>query len=130
LSETKEKWISTSRARIGWAWDRALVYITGGLASAKVDATVTFAPGSFTDTHTLYGWTAGAGVEYAFLNNWSLKVEYLYARFENQAYLFTGAPITPRGALNLDNHIVRAGLNWKFTDCVYGNCGGPVVAKY
>jgi outer membrane immunogenic protein len=130
LSETKEKWISTSRARIGWAWDRALVYITGGLASAKVDATVTFAPGSFTDTHTLYGWTAGAGVEYAFLNNWSLKVEYLYARFENQAYLFTGAPVTPRGALNLDNHIVRAGLNWKFSDCAFYSCSGPVVAKY
>jgi len=131
LSETKEKWISTSRARIGWAWDRSLVYITGGLASAKVDANVTLpANGTFTDTHTLYGWTAGAGVEYAFLNNWSLKVEYLYARFENQAYLFPGTTVTPRGALNLDNHIVRAGLNWKFTDCVFWSCAGPVVAKY
>jgi outer membrane immunogenic protein len=132
-SETKEKWISTSRARFGWAWDRTLVYITGGLATASVEANVTIpAAGTFTDRHTLYGWTAGAGVEYAFLNNWSLKVEYLYARFENQAYLFSGTPVGafPRGALNLDNHIVRAGLNWKFMDCVYGSCAGPVVAKY
>jgi outer membrane immunogenic protein len=37
--ETKEKWISTSRARIGWAWDRAWFYFTGGFAAAKVEAT-------------------------------------------------------------------------------------------
>jgi outer membrane immunogenic protein len=135
--QTKEKWISTSRARIGWAWDRTLLFITGGLATASVESNVTIPAGVnagvFTDRHTLYGWTAGAGIEYAFLNNWSLKAEYLYARFENQAYLFTGTPvgtILPRSGLNLDNHIVRVGLNWKFTDCAYGSCGGPVVAKY
>ena len=130
-SETKEKWISTSRARVGWAWDRTWLYVTGGFAAAKVDANITIpGAGIFNDSHTLYGWTVGAGLEYAFLNNWSLKVEYLYARFENQAYLFTGTPVVSRGALNLDNNIVRAGLNWRFTDCVFGNCGGPVVAKY
>ena len=59
-SQTKEKWISTSRARIGWAWDRSLVYITGGLASAKVDANVTIpAAGTFTDTIDRYLRLAG-----------------------------------------------------------------------
>src|SRR5258708_3837126 len=29
--QTKEKWISTSRARIGWTWDRAWLYVAGGL---------------------------------------------------------------------------------------------------
>jgi outer membrane immunogenic protein len=137
--QTKEKWISTSRARIGWAWDRAWLYVTGGFAAAKVDSTVTIpvpgfpvSNGVFTDSHTLYGWTAGAGVEYAFLNNWSLKAEYLYVRFENQAYLFNGTPLQglQRGGLNLDNHLVRVGLNWRFTDCAFWSCGGPVVAKY
>jgi outer membrane immunogenic protein len=130
-SETKEKWISTSRARIGWAWDRALVYITGGFATAKVEASVTIpGTGTFTDSHTRYGWTAGAGLEYAFLNNWSLKAEYLYVRLEDQAYLFSGTPVVPRGGVPLDNHIARVGLNWRFTECAYGSCGGPVVAKY
>jgi outer membrane immunogenic protein len=132
--QTKEKWISTSRARIGWAWDRAMLYVTGGFATASVEANVTIPTGAtagvFTDRHTLYGWTAGAGIEYAFLNNWSLKAEYLYVRFENQAYLFSGTPVPSRGALNLDNHIARVGLNWRFTECAYGSCGGPVVAKY
>jgi outer membrane immunogenic protein len=143
-SETKEKWLSTTRARVGWAWDRTLVYVTGGFASAKVEANITnvvgsvnvngFAnDGSFSDSHVLYGWTVGAGLEYAFWNNWSLKAEYLYVRLENQDYLFFGRfPATPvlRGGLNLDNHIVRAGLNWRYTDCVFWSCGGAVVAKY
>jgi outer membrane immunogenic protein len=130
-SETKEKWLSTWRARVGYTWDRTWLYVTGGFASAKVDANVTIpAAGIFTDTHTLYGWTVGAGIEYAFWNNWSLKGEYLYARFENQAYLFPATPVVPRGALNLDNHIFRVGLNWRYTDCVFWSCGGAVVAKY
>jgi outer membrane immunogenic protein len=137
--QTKEKWISTSRARIGWAWDRTLLYVTGGFATAKVEANVTVPAGfgvftgTWTDSHTLYGWTVGAGIEYAFLNNWSLKAEYLYVRFENQAYQFLGTPLFPafqRGGLNLDNHIARVGLNWRFTECAYGSCAGPVVAKY
>jgi opacity protein-like surface antigen len=61
------------------------------------------------------------------LNNWSLKAEYLYVKLENQAFHFFGTPVVniPRGALNLDNHIVRAGLNWRFTDCVFGSCPAP-----
>jgi outer membrane immunogenic protein len=132
--ETKERWISTTRARVGYTWDRTWLYVTGGLASASVRANVTIpALGTFSDSHTLYGWTVGAGVEYAFWNNWSIKAEYLYVRLENQVYQFMGTPLFPafqRGALNLDDHIVRVGLNWRYTDCVFWSCGGAVVAKY
>ena len=123
--------VGTTESTAFLATGPVLSYVTGGFASAKVDANVTIpAAGFFTDTHTLYGWTVGAGIEYAFWNNWSLKGEYLYARFENQAYLFPATPVVPRGALNLDNHIVRIGLNWRYTDCVFWSCGGAVVAKY
>jgi outer membrane immunogenic protein len=144
--ETRERWISTSRARVGYTWDRTWLYVTGGFASANVEARVNVplgaplglaVPTTFVDRHTLYGWTVGAGLEYAFWNNWSIKAEYLYVRLENQAYQFLGTPLlgTPvanfqRGALNLDNHIVRVGLNWRYTDCVFWSCGGAVVAKY
>ena len=125
-SETKEKWISTSRARIGWTWDRAWLYFTGGFASARVQANVTIpALGVFSDSHTVYGWTVGGGLEYAFYNNWSLKAEYLYVRFENTEYFPAFTPVVPRGGLNLDNHIVRVGLNWRYTDCVFGSCPAP-----
>jgi len=142
-STTRERWISTSRARIGWAWDRAWLYVTGGLAAARVEADVTipvgFAfPGTYSDTRTLYGWTVGAGFEYAFWNNLSFKAEYLYVRFDDNNY-FIGVPQPLAFANNrhifLDNNIVRAGLNWRFTDCVFGFPGGcapppaPVYTK-
>jgi outer membrane immunogenic protein len=129
--ETREKWLSTTRARIGWSWDRAWWYFTGGLASAKVEGRVTV-PGvaTFADTHTLYGWTVGVGLEYAFWNNWSVKAEYLYVRLETQAYQFLGTGLAQRMGIPLDDHVFRVGLNWRYTDCVFWSCGGPVVAKY
>jgi outer membrane immunogenic protein len=143
LDETKERWISTSRARLGPTWDRLWVYATGGFAAAGVTARVTVPVfGTFEDRQTLYGWTAGAGFEWAWSDFWSIKVEYLYARFENKAF-FAVAPAIPavagcspvvagvppfcsRGGLNLDDHILRVGLNWRL-----GGIGkGPVVAAY
>jgi outer membrane immunogenic protein len=127
-SETRERWISTSRVRIGPTWDRLWGYVTGGFAAARVEARVTNPFGlQFSDTHTLYGWTGGLGLEYAWWDFWSIKVEYLYARFENQGYfLIPPAGAVPRGALNVDDHIVRVGLNWR-----WGGLGkAPVVAAY
>ncbi len=126
LDETREKWISTSRMRIGPTWDRLWAYVTGGFAAAKVEARVTSPLGLvFYDTHTLYGWTAGAGLEYAFWDTWSVKVEYLYARFETQAFFaIPPAGVAVRGGIPLDDHIVRVGLNWRWGGL------GPVVAAY
>jgi outer membrane immunogenic protein len=119
---TRERWISTSRMRIGPSWGALWIYATGGFASARVEAQVavpfgTFGPlaaTTFYDNNYLYGWTAGAGFESALWNTWSWKVEYLYVRLENQTFRFLGQPVAPRGALNLDDHIVRVGLNWRF----------------
>jgi outer membrane immunogenic protein len=128
--ETRERWVSTSRMRIGWAWDRAWLYVTGGLAAARVDLSVTTPVLVFSDRRTVYGWTAGAGFEYAFLNNWSLKLEYLYMRFDENQYAnpaFAIPILGPRSFL-LEDHIVRAGINWRFTDCVFGSCPAPAPA--
>jgi outer membrane immunogenic protein len=138
--ETRERWISTSRARVGWAWDRAWLYVTGGFAAARIDASVTIpvgaAAGTYTDRKVLYGWTVGAGLEYAFWYNWSLKGEYLYVRLENREFFDNPfGPVPSRGGVNVDNHIVRLGLNWRFTDCAFGFPGGcapppaPVFSK-
>ena len=126
----KEKWVSTSRARVGWTWDRAWLYVTGGFAAARVELGVAGPVpfGAFTDRTTVYGWTVGVGLEYAFLNNWSLKAEYLYMNFgENRYFTLPPAGFVQKSFL-LDDHIVRVGLNWKFTDCAFGSCGGPAPA--
>ena len=86
-------WFGTVRARAGVAFDRALIYATGGFAFAD-DAT---------------GWTVGGGLEYAFTNNLSAKIEGLYVNLD-QDDNFPG--------LDLDNDaefgVVRAGLNFRF----------------
>src|SRR4029077_10162679 len=65
-----------ARARVGYAFDRTLIYVTGGAAFAPVQTGLS--PPSTFDTATKLGWAAGAGVEFAFFGNWSAKAEYLF----------------------------------------------------
>ena len=83
-------WLYTLRPRLGWTWNNWLIYGTGGLAVTRLkyeedfsDTTLARARehGSFSRTKT--GWTAGAGVEYAFNRCWSIKAEYLYVDFND-----------------------------------------------
>ena len=79
---TQANWLATVRGRAGFAWDRVLFYGTGGAAFGNVQAGRIGVPyASVTQT----GWTAGAGVEWAFLPNWTAKVEYLYVNLGNLA---------------------------------------------
>jgi outer membrane immunogenic protein len=117
---TRESWLGTVRGRVGFTpADRWLVYATGGLAAADVEATIaTAAVGSFSDTQTRTGWTAGLGVETAFWGRWTVKLEYLHVDFSSQAY-FTPSPapavgINSRGNVPFTEEIVRAGLNLHF----------------
>ncbi len=100
------------RGRAGWAIDRVLLYGTGGAAFAPVQAG--FNGGPF-QSSTQVGWTAGAGVEFAFAPNWTAKAEYLYAdlgSFTCNTNCFAG-PATPL-TVKLTDNIVRAGINFKF----------------
>ena len=120
-SGTKENWLGTGRARLGFlATPQFLLYGTGGFAVADVEADVT-PPGlgTVTESKTRWGWTAGAGGEYAFTSNWSIKAEYLFVQLQNSGYFATPVPTTAgtivtRGNVPLNNNIVRAGLNYKF----------------
>lgn len=103
-------WMGTVRARLGYAgWDRWLPYITGGGAVGNVK----FEQAGFSDNRTKFGWTAGAGVEYAVLANWSAKVEYLYADLGTAT-----CPAGTCGGTDVDTKfstsLVRAGLNYRF----------------
>jgi len=118
----KIDWFGTVRARAGLTFDRFLVYGTGGLAYGKVDVSqdtlfpATSYPSSASLTKT--GWTAGGGVEWAFLNNWSAKLEYLYYDLGNVSTSGYGTPINDGylGGKDFDvkGQIVRVGINYKF----------------
>jgi outer membrane immunogenic protein len=105
-------WFGTLRGRLGYAWDRWLVYATGGALYGKseFEGNVT-GVGPFSSSETFWTWTVGGGVEWALWERWSAKLEYLYAGSPNDV------PAIPRTAIidgSTDTHIVRAGLNYRF----------------
>jgi outer membrane immunogenic protein len=108
--ETRSNWLATVRGRAGWAWDRVLFYGTGGAAFANVQAGAGALPFS---SSTQTGWTAGAGVEYAFAPNWTAKVEYLFVDLANAPCGFgnCGSATT---TVSLNENVIRGGINFKF----------------
>ena len=114
--ETQSTWLATVRGRVGYALDRLLFYGTAGGAFANVQA----GAGSFPFSNsTQAGWTAGAGIEYAFASNWTAKVEYLFVNLGNAscgaANCGGGIPSTPvNTTVSLNENVIRAGINYKF----------------
>ena len=110
--EVKSTWLATVRGRAGYAFDRILIYGTGGGAFGNVQGGAIAGPFA---TGTQTGWTGGGGVEVAFTPNITGKIEYLYVDFGNLscAQAFCGGPATGR-SLNLTENVVRAGINYKF----------------
>jgi outer membrane immunogenic protein len=108
--ETKNNWLATARGRVGYAFDRFLPYFTGGIAFGEIKGSVA-GFGSFTETRT--GWTLGGGVEYAFVDRVSAKLEYLYVDLGNATCNATcsgGNPVDVSFATN----VLRAGVNYRF----------------
>jgi high affinity Mn2+ porin len=100
------------RGRIGYASGPWLAYATGGLAWAGERFVNTPAIGSEEkELNVRLGWAAGAGVEYAFAPHWSLRLEYLYSRFEQADIRF---PSATQISSSLDLQSIRVGLNRKF----------------
>jgi|HubBroStandDraft_1064217.scaffolds.fasta_scaffold153366_1 outer membrane immunogenic protein len=108
--ETKANWLATVRGRAGWAIDRVLLFGTGGAAFAPVQAGFPVAGTGFSST-TQVGWTAGAGLEFAFAPNWTAKAEYLYADLGNSTCTTNCFGNT---SVKFTENIVRAGINFKF----------------
>src|SRR5262249_52644394 len=120
-------WFGTLRPRLGYAWDRTLVYATGGLAVAEITHSMRFVDnfGFTAQDHTTKqeaGWVVGGGVEQAFSAGWRPKLGDQCFPLGNEHYT---APLRfgPGGATTVftentdtrDNfHTVRLGLNYKF----------------
>jgi len=107
----RNEWLGTVRGRVGYAMDRVMPYITGGLAFGDVNARATGFPGA-SDMRT--GWTLGGGVEFALSAPWTAKLEYLYVDLGDfNCGRACGAPAGP-DRVEFRSHIVRAGLNYRF----------------
>ncbi|WP_273757822.1 outer membrane protein [Bartonella sp. AU55XJBT] len=103
----KEKWSGATRVRIGFAADRIMPYIAGGVAYTQmqgistievkkaVDTSATPSANSgklvasgnvYDETKTLVGYTLGAGVDFAMADNVLLRAEYRYSDYGKKKY--------------------------------------------
>jgi outer membrane immunogenic protein len=110
LSGRDIDWQGSIRARAGFAFDRAMIYATGGFAFAGVSGGVSNLIANNGDD-TLTGWTLGAGLEYAFTNNLTTRVEYRYTNYDRDDSIFNNVTF---GGGDFDFHTVRVGLTYKF----------------
>ncbi len=109
LASGQLDYFGTIRARVGYAFDRVLPYITAGAAWGQTNFGTLYGMGT---SSTNWGYTVGAGVEYAFTNNITAKLEYLYVDLTGSDYTI---PSTG-GSINTDTDmsVLKVGLNYKF----------------
>ena len=111
--------------RVGYAFDRVLIYVTGGGAWAR--NSVDFFNGVVVNSVDFdrQGWTIGGGFEYAFSPNWSLAGQYNFVDLGSKsvAFAFPAAAVVS-GSVSQDVHMATLRLNYRF------GWGAPVTARY
>lgn len=121
--------------RLGLAFNRWLIYAIGGFAYSDPRHSIVNDGIPLTRDYAAneYGWDVGGGVEYAFMGNWTGRIEYRYYNWGNKGYadtlgygLAAGATgVIPSHTTTEQLHTVRAGLTYKFNWPQ-----APVVASY
>jgi outer membrane immunogenic protein len=129
-----DTWISTLAARFGWAIDRLLIYGKAGggwvgnngftVTNLTTGASIT---GSNSDTAS--GWLLGAGLEWAFAENWSAKAEFDYLGLSSRTFTVPlMSPFLRGDTFTTSNNNVQmftVGLNYRFNWGRY-----PVISRY
>lgn len=100
-------YLASIRGRVGYAWDRALLFGTGGVAFTGVSADTSIGNIDLSSSANYTGWTIGAGVDYAFTDNWIGRLEYRY-------YDFGDKDIFDNGSLDLQFNTVTVGVAYKW----------------
>jgi outer membrane immunogenic protein len=109
-------WFGTVRGRAGIAMDSALVYVTGGLAVADIGTDLSQSQGFRRNNFDgrRWGWTGGAGAEFALSGNWSVNSEVLYMQFAKD----TESIFIPNRLRTFESYdsawIGRVGVNYRF----------------
>ncbi len=122
---SSERWVATLAGRLGWAAANWLFYVKGGgawvdnsgftvsnISNAGPTVSVT---GSGSGTQS--GWLFGGGIEWAFWNNWSAKLEYDYIGLSNTSFTLPAGPVLPGDTFTLHNQnvqMVKIGINYLF----------------
>lgn len=126
----------TATGRLGYAWERVLLYVKGGAAFVPVQASVldsctsagsgcgNWIVSAISGSSIVTTWTIGGGLEWAFATNWSVKVEYMYIGLDDtlttcgSATVASGA-VVPGGPFCFNQHFdaintAKIGVNYRF----------------
>ena len=111
-NSTSFDWTGSARVRLGYAVDRFLPYVTGGVAFGHLDFEETDGASFDSGDASLVGWTLGAGAEYAVTDNWIVRGEYRYTKFSDEDFL--SQPGDFEFNVDSDIHDLRIGAAYKF----------------
>jgi outer membrane immunogenic protein len=127
FAEIDPKLSGSARARMGYAMDRFMPFVTGGVAYMAFDSDNRgnfdcdpfgcAGNGAFNGSSNFVGWTLGAGVNYAVSQNVIIGAEYRYSDFGSSDVALVGPPgsfETRSVRLDLQQHDIRASLSFKF----------------
>jgi outer membrane immunogenic protein len=122
-----DHWLATVRGRVGIAFDHVLFYLTGGGAASNWTLSHTYSdnfgagtpPTTVQVTVDRFGYTGGLGLEYAFADNWSARLEYLYANFGGVGSILVFQNSPGKGATiahseQLSEILARVAVSYKF----------------
>jgi outer membrane immunogenic protein len=131
----RTEWLDSARGRVGYTWDRFMIYGTGGAAWAKFDSSITAncrlagcgaslvsqnPTANFSDRKP--GWTAGAGIEAMLDSDWIARAEYLHYDLGSVTSTLSAVENSTTWSRAFRYETVRVGLSYKF--------GGPVSTGY
>ncbi|MBY6240121.1 FecR domain-containing protein [Methylosinus sp. Sm6] len=127
ISGVRGGYLGTFRGRLGYVFERWLVYGTGGLAYGHILAPRSFSGAGVINSFPTYGtsqshefvpgWTIGGGVQFALAPGLSLRAEYLYIRLQhtNPTYMTTASPIPAEVCTKTAMHGLRVGVDFGFS---------------
>jgi len=142
--QLSSRWEASLRGRIGYAFDRVLLYATGGVAWTNVKLETDFIAATrgnlafqatvVSESKTLTGATVGGGIEFSFWDNLSLGLEGRFTWYGNHTFS-SGLLVEDNGTVfspvtttvKLHTAEILGTLNWRFN---WGKGKAPVVASY
>jgi opacity protein-like surface antigen len=113
--------LGTATSRVGFAWDRSLIYAKGGGAWTNTTYNLLGNTGSLTlgtgsTSVNAGGWTVGAGLEYALTNHWTTLFEYDHVGIGSMTVPFPTVAVVSTQSIGVKQSIdlFELGVNYKF----------------
>jgi outer membrane immunogenic protein len=122
-ASANDRWMATVAGRLGYAFDRWLIYVKGGggwvgANSFTVTDVTTAASVSGGSSNTLSGWLVGGGFEWAFANNWTMRAEYDYFGLSGRSFTVPATlPVLAGDTFTTGNNNIQmatVGINYLF----------------